>query len=235
MPCWTGLFARPALCFAACMAGCTVLRRRILPDRPVTGLPLAAFGLLSASSALWSAACAGTDNAAEASWAFVLLALLLCGAALSDLKTRTVSNLYPAGIALCGLATGPVSGSPLWIRLSVACFAGLLFLFVNACRKRNRLGGADLKLTAACLFAAGPEGGFLSLVAGLFFAVATESVKTRIQIRKQKMKQRNKRENICSYTTGDAQPFPLVPYLAGGFLAVNGLSALLRILYSMNH
>ena len=77
-----------------------------------------------------------------------------------------------------------------------ALLAGGIMLITTAATK-SKLGGADIKLSAACAFLLGAVQGLIGLVIGLTLAVIINSVKNK------KKKQ-----------TG----FPLIPYLAVGFM-----------------
>lgn len=217
----TAGLVRPLLCFAAVFACCLVLRGRFFPDRkPTARFFLAAcLTALTAGLTALSFAFGNTpeNEAAAAAWAFACIAVCLFGASLSDLKKRTVRDLFPCCLALCGLASFPLSGSPLWIRSSGALCAFLLFALINKLCGKRAIGGADLKLTAACFFAFGPETGMLGLLFGLPAAILSETVR------------KSKNKNKCSITEERPHVFPLVPYLTAGFLAANALTACARI------
>ena len=222
---WLDMIARPLLCAAACFTGCLVFRKRYFPDKKQTisgifaalGTALTA-GLTAASLAFGKET--GPESA-SAAWAFACVSVCLFGASLSDCRTRTVRDLFPLCIALCGLAAGPLSARPLWIRSSGAFCVYLLLFAVNRLCGKKAVGGADLKLTAACFFVFGPAIGIPGLLAGLLFAVVSETVK----------KVRNRtQENKCSNTENRPHVFPLVPYLTAGFLLADLLSAVARML-----
>jgi prepilin signal peptidase PulO-like enzyme (type II secretory pathway) len=64
---------------------------------------------------------------------------------------------------------------------------------------KNKLGGADVKLSAACAFLLGFEKGVIGLAIGLFISIITNLIIEKIKKSKD-------------------QPFPLVPYLSIGFM-----------------
>lgn len=72
------------------------------------------------------------------------------------------------------------------------CLAGG---FLNT---KSSIGGADIKLSAACAFMLGTVQGMTGLMIGLILAVIINSIKNR----------KKKHEG-----------FPLIPYLAVGFMA----------------
>ena len=75
------------------------------------------------------------------------------------------------------------------------------FLFICAMLSKNKLGGADVKLSAACAFLLGFEKSIAGLAIGLFIAIICNSIL-----------------NHKSKTKDNA--FPLVPYLSVGFMTM---------------
>ncbi len=222
---WFIALVRPLLCAAFSFIGCLYFRKRFFPDKKKTVPGMIAACGTALTTGLTAASFAfGTKTGPEtapAAWAFACVAVLLFGASLSDCKTRTVRDLFPLCVSLCGLAAGPLSARPLWIRASGAVCVYLLLFAVNRLCGKKAIGGADLKLTAACFFVFGPETGIPGLFAGLLFAVVFETVK----------KLRDRPEwNKCSNPKDRPHVFPLVPYLTAGFLLANLLSAVMRML-----
>ncbi|MDD4495062.1 MAG: hypothetical protein PHV32_12105 [Eubacteriales bacterium] len=84
--------------------------------------------------------------------------------------------------------------------LLAALFVTLPQLLV-AVRKENCYGGGDIKVSNACGFLLGIEKGILGLIAGLLLAVLCTLVVQRIKNKK-------------------AGAFPMIPYLAAGFMMV---------------
>jgi prepilin peptidase CpaA len=80
--------------------------------------------------------------------------VLLVGAALHDIATRTVPNCVPAGIAVAGIALRIMAGNlALGLVVALAVFAGAAALWL-----RGLMGGADAKLLGAASLAAPPVG-----------------------------------------------------------------------------
>lgn len=127
----------------------------------------------------------------------LIFCTMLLYATNSDLSTREVTNWIPFSIALTGLIGVALTDIP-YMLLS-ALFVTLPQLLV-AIRKENCYGGGDIKVSAACGFLLGIEKGIWGLIAGLLIAVLCTLVVQRI---KNKM----------------AEAFPLIPYLAAGFMA----------------
>ncbi|HBR32393.1 MAG TPA: prepilin peptidase [Clostridiales bacterium] len=128
----------------------------------------------------------------------LIFCTLLLYATNSDLSTREVTNWIPLSIALTGLIGIDLTNIP--FMLLAALFVTLPQLIV-AIRKENCYGGGDIKVSAACGFLLGIEKGILGLTAGLLLAVLCTLAIQRIKNRK-------------------AEAFPLIPYLAVGFMMV---------------
>ena len=125
----------------------------------------------------------------------VLLQILLY-ASVSDIQTHEVKDFVSVLIFITGFIGVTLSDIPMML------FSGLAIggvLLICAMVSRNRLGGADVKLSAACAFLLGFSKSIACLVIGLFVSVIVNLI-----IQKQK-----KLKN---------QPFPLVPYLSIGFM-----------------
>ena len=73
-----------------------------------------------------------------------------------------------------------------------------MLLIAIVCNGKT-IGGADVKLSAACAFMLGIWKGFAGLIAGLTLGIIVNLI---IQMRKNKV-----------------ESFPLIPYLAAGFMA----------------
>jgi prepilin peptidase CpaA len=87
----------------------------------------------------------------------------LCGAAVTDVRSRRVPNLLPALVAAAGLAARAASGDA----VPSVLLAGGVFIVLYACWRRGWLGGGDVKLLSACALLV-PAGA----VAALLLAVA---------------------------------------------------------------
>ena len=128
----------------------------------------------------------------------IILLQILLYASVSDIQTHEVKDFISVLIFITGFIGVTLSDIPMML------FSGLAIggvLLICAMVSGNRLGGADVKLSAACAFLLGFSKSIAGLVIGLFLAI------------------------ICNIyfshkkkTKGKA--FPLVPYLSIGFMAM---------------
>ena len=126
----------------------------------------------------------------------IILLQILIYASVSDIQTHEVKDFVSVLIFITGFIGVTLSDIPMML------FSGLAIggvLLICAMVSGNRLGGADVKLSAACAFLLGFSKSIAGLVIGLFVSVIVNLI-----IQKQK-----KLKN---------QPFPLVPYLSIGFM-----------------
>lgn len=126
----------------------------------------------------------------------IILLQILLYASVSDIQTHEVKDFVSVLIFITGFIGVTLSDIPMML------FSGLAIggvLLICAMVSGNRLGGADVKLSAACAFLLGFSKSIAGLVIGLFVSVIVNLI-----IQKQK-----KLKN---------QPFPLVPYLSVGFM-----------------
>lgn len=126
----------------------------------------------------------------------IILLQILLYASVSDIQTHEVKDFISVLIFITGFIGVTLSDIPMMF------FSGLAIggvLLICAMVSGNRLGGADVKLSAACAFLLGFSKSIAGLVIGLFVSVIVNLI-----IQKQK-KSKN-------------QPFPLVPYLSIGFM-----------------
>ena len=126
----------------------------------------------------------------------IILLQILLYASVSDIQTHEVKDFISVLIFITGFIGVTLSDIPMML------FSGLAIggvLLICAMVSGNRLGGADVKLSAACAFLLGFSKSLAGLVIGLFVSVIVNLI-----IQKQK-KSKN-------------QPFPLVPYLSIGFM-----------------
>ena len=119
-------------------------------------------------------------------------------ASVSDIQTHEVKDFLSVLILITGFI-GVTLSDILMMLLSSLFIGGMLF--VCAVVSGNRLGGADVKLSAASAFLLGFSKSIAGLVIGLFFAIICNIYLSR-----------------KSKTKGNA--FPLVPYLSIGFMAM---------------
>lgn len=122
--------------------------------------------------------------------------LVLLFASICDIQTHEVKDDVSVILFVTGLIGMTMEDIP--INLISGIFMGFM-LFVFAIVSRNRLGGADVKLSAACAFLLGFERALAGLIIGLFISVIFNLVIQKVKKTKD-------------------QPFPLAPYLSIGFM-----------------
>ena len=128
----------------------------------------------------------------------IILLQILLYASVSDIQTHEVKDFISVLIFITGFIDVTLSDIPMML------FSGLAIggvLLICAMVSGNRLGGADVKLSAACAFLLGFSKSIAGLVIGLFLAIICNIY----------FSHKNK-------TKGKA--FPLVPYLSIGFMAM---------------
>ena len=128
----------------------------------------------------------------------IILLQILLYASVSDIQTHEVKDFISVLIFITGFIGVTLSDIPMML------FSGLAIggvLLICAMVSGNRLGGADVKLSAACAFLLGFSKSIAGLVIGLFLAIICNIY----------FSYKNK-------TKGKA--FPLVPYLSIGFMAM---------------
>lgn len=126
----------------------------------------------------------------------IILLQILLYASVSDIQTHEVKDFISVLIFITGFIGVTLSDIPMML------FSGLAIggvLLICAMVSGNRLGGADVKLSAACAFLLGFSKSIAGLIIGLIVSVIANLI-----IQKQK-----KIKN---------QPFPLIPYLSIGFM-----------------
>ena len=99
-------------------------------------------------------------------------------------------DLMPCNVELSGMAALPN------MILSALLVGGIMLM--TTVITKSQMGGADIKLSAACAFMLGTVQGFAGLMLGLIAAIIVNIIKNR----------KKKTEG-----------FPLIPYLAVGFMA----------------
>ena len=126
----------------------------------------------------------------------IILLLILLYASVSDIQTHRVKDIASVMILITGFIGITASEIPKHL------FGGILIggiLFICAVASNNRIGGADVKLSAASSFLLGFQRGMAGLVIGLLSAIICNLILNR----KSKIK---------------GKAFPLVPYLSVGFM-----------------
>ena len=128
-----------------------------------------------------------------------IFALLLVFASISDIRTRQVKDRYSVMIAFAALIGVSFSDIP-------GMVAGALLvplpLFVAALLKPGKMGGADIKIMAACAFLLGFIKGITAMIFGLAIAVICTLIIRRFA-------KKNIKESL-----------PLVAYLSAGCFLV---------------
>lgn len=128
----------------------------------------------------------------------IILLQILLYASVSDIQTHEVKDFVSVLIFITGFIGVTISGIPMMF-LGGLAIGGMLL--ICALISKNRLGGADVKLSAACAFLIGFSKSIVGLVIGLLLAIICNIY----------FSHKNK-------TKGKA--FPLVPYLSLGFMAM---------------
>ena len=128
----------------------------------------------------------------------IILLQILLYASVSDIQTHEVKDFVSVLIFITGFIGVTLTNIPMML-LSGFIIGGMLL--ICAMVSGNRLGGADVKLSAACAFLLGFSKSIAGLVIGLFLAIICNIY----------FSHKNK-------TKGKA--FPLVPYLSIGFMAM---------------
>lgn len=126
-----------------------------------------------------------------------LLLFILLFSSYSDIKTRKADDWLSVMIVLTAFIGTEVADIPLKL-LAAVLITLPMFLIIIVCHGKA-VGGADVKLTAACTFMLGLVRGVSGLTAGLIVGIIINLI---INMKKNK-----------------AEGFPLVPYLAAGFMA----------------
>lgn len=127
----------------------------------------------------------------------ILFCLILVLSSYSDIKTRESDDSLAVMVALTAFIGREVSDIPAML-LSAVLITLPMLLIAIVC-KGKAIGGADVKLSAACAFMLGITRGLAGLITGLTIGILVNLI---IQIKKNK-----------------AEGFPLIPYLAAGFMA----------------
>ena len=125
----------------------------------------------------------------------IIFCLLLAFSSYEDIKTRECENYVHLMIVIAAFIGTDMSALP-GMLLSALITGGIMLM--TAAVTKSSIGGADIKLSAACAFMLGTVQGMTGLMIGLILAVIINSIKNR----------KKKHEG-----------FPLIPYLAVGFTA----------------
>lgn len=125
-----------------------------------------------------------------------LFCLILLFSSFSDIKIRESDDYLAVMIALTAFIGITVSEIPGMLLSAVLITLPILLISI-ICNGKS-IGGADVKLSAACAFLLGITKSFFGLITGLTLGIIVNLI---IQTRKEK-----------------ADGFPLIPYLAAGFM-----------------
>ena len=124
----------------------------------------------------------------------IILWLILLYCSYSDMKSRECDDSPHLMIAIAACIGTELSLLPSMLTAALAVLGGLFILMTVTDADVN---GADLKLSLACTFLLGLGRGLIGLTVGLVIAIAVNLIKLK-----------DKKEG-----------FPLIPYLAVGFVA----------------
>lgn len=127
----------------------------------------------------------------------MIFCLILVLSSYSDIKIREADDYLHIMIGLTALIGAEISNIPA-MTLGAAALS-IPMIIIAAFSKGAGVGGADIKLSAACGFLLGIEKGIAGLVLGLFLSIVINLIIQRIKKR--------------------ADGFPLIPYLAAGYMA----------------
>ncbi len=123
----------------------------------------------------------------------IVLSLILVFSSYEDIKKRECDDYLHLMIVIAAFIGTDLSSIP--NMLLSGLFAGGLMLLTMLITKSN-LGGADIKMAAACSFLLGLSRGVIGLLAGMILAVVVNVFK------------KDKKKG-----------FPMIPYLAAGYMA----------------
>ncbi|MCR5635569.1 MAG: prepilin peptidase [Clostridiales bacterium] len=123
----------------------------------------------------------------------IILSLVLVFSSYEDIKARECDDYLHLMIVIAALIGNEASSIPYMLLSGV--FAGGLMLLPVLLTK-STVGGADIKMAAACSFLTGLNKGIIGLLAGTVLAVAF---------------------NI--FKKDKSKGFPMIPYLAVGYMA----------------
>lgn len=126
----------------------------------------------------------------------ILFCLVLAYSSYSDIKTRESDDYLALMIMLTAFVGREVSDVPGMLLSAVLITIPMLLVLIIC--KGKTIGGADIKLSAACAFLLGIIRGIVGLTGGLIIGIVANLI---IQSKKEK-----------------PEGFPLIPYLAVGFM-----------------
>ena len=127
----------------------------------------------------------------------ILFCLILTYSSYSDIKTRESDDYLAVMVALTAFIGREVSDIPGMLLSAVLATIPMLLVLIIC--KGKAIGGADMKMIAASAFLLGLCRGIVGLIAGLTIGIIANLI---IQSKKDK-----------------SEGFPMIPYLAVGFMA----------------
>ena len=123
----------------------------------------------------------------------IIFCLILTYASYEDIRTRECDEYIHLMIVIAAFIGTSITSFP--FMFMSALLVGSV-IFITTVITKTQIGGADIKLSAACAFMLGTARGFTGLTVGLIIAVIINTIKNK----------ENKKAG-----------FPLIPYLAAGF------------------
>ena len=125
----------------------------------------------------------------------IIICLLLIFSSYEDIRARECEDYVHLMIVIAAFIGTDMAALPNMI-LSAMLVGGIMLM--TTVITKSQMGGADIKLSAACAFMLGTLQGFAGLLLGLIAAIIVNIIK-------------NRKKNT--------EGFPLIPYLAVGFMA----------------
>lgn len=125
----------------------------------------------------------------------IFLFFILLLASISDIRTHEVSDIFSILIGLIGLIGVSLTQIP---GMLLSALVITLPMFIIEMIKPGRIGGADIKITAASAFLLGIQKSLIFILVGLFLAIITNLIFKAIK------------------RTQSKEPFALIPYLSIG-------------------
>lgn len=124
----------------------------------------------------------------------IIFCLLLLFSSYEDIRIRECEDYVHLMIVIAAFIGTDMAALPNMI-LSALLVGGIMLM--TTVITKSQMGGADIKLSAACAFMLGTVQGFAGLMLGLIAAIIVNIIK-------------NRKKNT--------EGFPLIPYLAVGFM-----------------
>lgn len=124
----------------------------------------------------------------------IILTLVLLFSSYQDIKTRACDDYLHLIVVVAAFIGAELTAIP---NMFLSAMFVISVMVISVHITNSDIGGADIKMAAACAFVLGLKRGVVGLIAGLLLAVTVNLIKNR---------KKNK--------TG----FPMIPYLATGFM-----------------